>query len=202
MPANSNAPPTGRPATGKTASTARKSRETTATLNWVLMFSILLIVVGTVAIAFPVVTTLATTIWVGWLLLFSGSIVVTQAMLGKGGSGFAGSLFIGLFYMAGGLWVVFDPAAATVSLTILIAVVFLAEGILETLFAFRMQPARGWGWMLVSGITAIAAGAMIAYALPSSATWAVGLLVGINLISTGVSFAVLSLAASQVVLPR
>ena len=61
----------------------------------------------------------------------------------------------------------------------------------------RVRPHEGWGWLLISGLIAIAVGVMIAAQLPSSADWAIGLLTGINLLSTGVSFVVLALAGRR-----
>ena len=63
--------------------------------------------------------------------------------------------------------------------------------------ALRVRPHQGWGWLLLSGLVAAAVGVLIAYELPSSATWAIGLLAGINLLSTGISFVVLGLAGRR-----
>ena len=62
----------------------------------------------------------------------------------------------------------------------------------------RVRPHEGWGWLLLSGLVAIAVGVLIAYELPSSATWAIGLLAGVNLLSTGASFIVLALAGRRI----
>ncbi len=63
--------------------------------------------------------------------------------------------------------------------------------------AFRVRPHEGWGWLLLSGLVAVAVGLLIAAELPSSAVWAIGLLTGINLLSSGVSFIVLALAGRR-----
>ena len=98
--------------------------------------------------------------------------------------------------MAGG-WLAFFPFTGIITLTILLAALFLAEGVLEVILAFRVRPHEGWGWLLLSGLVAIAVGALIAAELPGSAVWAIGLLAGVNLISTGVSFVVLALAGRR-----
>jgi uncharacterized membrane protein HdeD (DUF308 family) len=74
---------------------------------------------------------------------------------------------------------------------------FLAEGVLEIIMAFRVRPHEGWGWLILSGLIAVAAGALITLGLPSSAGWALGLLAGINLISTGWGFLFLALAGRR-----
>ncbi len=74
---------------------------------------------------------------------------------------------------------------------------FLADGVLEVIMAFRIRSHRGWGWVLVSGLVAIAAGALIALQLPSSATWVLGMLVGIKMIFAGWSFVALALGGHR-----
>ena len=83
------------------------------------------------------------------------------------------------------------------TLAILLAALFLAEGVAEIIMAFKVRPHEGWGFMLLSGIAALAVGVMIALDLPSSATWALGLLVGINLLFSGWSYIFLALAGRR-----
>ena len=99
--------------------------------------------------------------------------------------------------MVAGGWLAFFPFTGIITLTLLLAALFLAEGVLEVMMAMRVRPHQGWGWLLLSGLVAIAVGVMIAAGLPSSAVWAIGLLTGINLLSTGVSFVVLALAGRR-----
>jgi uncharacterized membrane protein HdeD (DUF308 family) len=96
-----------------------------------------------------------------------------------------------------GGWLAFFPFTGIITLTILLAALFLAEGVLEVIMAMRVRPHEGWGWLLISGLIAIVVGVMIAAELPGSAAWAIGLLAGINLLSTGVSFVVLALAGRR-----
>jgi uncharacterized membrane protein HdeD (DUF308 family) len=84
------------------------------------------------------------------------------------------------------------PFVGTITLTIFLAALFIFEGVIEIAMGFRVRPASGWVWLLICGIIAIAAGFLILAGLPSTAVWAIGLLVGINLIFSGVSY--LSLA--------
>lgn len=116
----------------------------------------------------------------------------------KGWRGFLMELLIGALYVVAGGWLAFFPFTGIVTLTILLAALFLAEGVLEVVMALRVRPHEGWGWLLLSGLVAIAVGVLIAYELPSSATWAIGLLAGVNLVSTGVSFIVLALAGRRI----
>ncbi|HET6322032.1 MAG TPA: DUF308 domain-containing protein, partial [Hyphomicrobium sp.] len=80
---------------------------------------------------------------------------------------------------------------------IVLAALFIAEGIFEIVMAYRVSPHEGWVWLLLSGIAAIAVGVLIALGLPGSATWALGLLVGINLLFSGWSYVFLALAGRR-----
>src|SRR6185436_18482752 len=104
---------------------------------------------------------------------------------------------IGLLYLVAGGWLAFFPFTGIITLTILLAALFLAAGVLEVIMAVRVRPHEGWVWLLLSGLIAVAVGVLIATELPSSAVWAIGLLTGINLLSTGVSFVVLALAGRR-----
>jgi len=96
--------------------------------------------------------------------------------------------------VAGG-WLAFFPLTGIITLTIFLAALFVAEGILEIIMAFRLNPRTGWVWLLISGIIAIAAGVLIFAGLPSTAAWAIGLLVGINLLASGFAYLFLAAAA-------
>ena len=83
------------------------------------------------------------------------------------------------------------------TLTIVIAALFIVEGVLEFIMGFRMRPHEGWGWVVFSGLVAVAAGLLIALSLPESAVWALGLLAGINLLFSGWSFIYLALSGKR-----
>jgi uncharacterized membrane protein HdeD (DUF308 family) len=106
-------------------------------------------------------------------------------------------MLVGILYVVAGLYLVFFPLASAVPLTLLLAVLFIAEGIFEVIQAFRVRPHEGWIWLLISGIAALAVGVMIAFGLPGSAIWALGLLVGINLLFSGWSYVFLALAGRR-----
>ena len=81
--------------------------------------------------------------------------------------------------------------------TAVVAVLFIAEGIFEVIQAFRVRPHEGWFWLLLSGLAALAVGVIIAMDLPGSAVWALGLLVGINLLFSGWSYIFLAMAGRR-----
>jgi uncharacterized membrane protein HdeD (DUF308 family) len=164
---------------------------------WFMILGILLIILGIVAIAFPFLTTIAAKTFLGWLFLFGGVVQMIHAFSTQGWSQFFLNLLVGAIYVIVGGWLAFFPLTGIIALTALLAAMFVVQGGLEAGMAFRMRPHAGWGWMLVSGIIAILAGLLIFAKLPSSAIWAIGLLVGINMVSSGCAYFILALAASS-----
>jgi uncharacterized membrane protein HdeD (DUF308 family) len=91
-----------------------------------------------------------------------------------------------------GLVVWFNPIGGVVALTAFLAAVLVVDGIFRSVLAFQVRPRAGWVWVLIGGILSIVLGVMIWQQLPSSALWVLGLLLGINLIFSGVSFLMLA----------
>ena len=169
--------------------------------GWFLALGIVFVLAGLAAIAFPLLSTIAAKVALGWIFLAGGVLMILHAFSASGWRGFLLGLLIGILYVVAGGWLAFFPFTGIITLTILLAALFLAEGVLEVIMAFRVRPHEGWFWLLLSGLVAAAVGVMIAMGLPSSATWAIGLLTGINLLMTGASFIALALAGRRGDLP-
>ncbi|MEG6509838.1 HdeD family acid-resistance protein [Methyloligella sp. 2.7D] len=163
--------------------------------TWFFIFGILLLILGVLAIAFPFITTIAAKIFLGWLFLIGGIVQIFHAFSSRGWSEFFLNLLMGILYLIAGAWLAFLPLSGIITLTIFLAVMFIVQGVIEIAMGFRMQPKSGWGWMLFAGIVAAAVGILILAGLPSSATWAIGLLVGVNLIMTGWAYLLLPMMA-------
>jgi len=176
---------------------AEAKRHISESWGWFLALGILLILAGVAAIAFPLLSTIATKIMLGWIFLVAGVVMAVHAFSIQQWRGFLMELLLAVLYIVVGGWLAFFPFTGIITLTILLAALFLAEGVLEVIMAMRVRPHEGWGWLLISGLIAIVVGVMIAAELPGSAAWAIGLLAGINLLSTGVSFVVLALAGRR-----
>jgi uncharacterized membrane protein HdeD (DUF308 family) len=161
---------------------------------WFLGLGLLLALAGAVAIAFPFFSTVAAKVALGWLLLFTGIVNVVHAFATSGWRAFGHNLLVGLLFAVVGAYLAFFPLTGIITLTILLAALFIVEGYLELMMALRLQPDAGWGWVLLSGILAIGAGIMIALGLPDSSTWVIGLLTGINLLASGLSFILLAIS--------
>ncbi len=162
--------------------------------GWFLALGIVLIVAGLAAIAFPLFSTIATKIVLGWLFLVGGVMMILHAFSTPAWQGFLWSLLIGILYVVAGGYLAFFPLTGLLTLAILLAMLFLAEGTFEIIMALRVRPHEGWGFLLLSGIAAVLVGVLIAMDLPGSAVWALGLLVGINLLFSGWSYIFLAMA--------
>jgi uncharacterized membrane protein HdeD (DUF308 family) len=179
--------------------TMQSTVQTAITENkgWFYFLGILFIVLGVAAVAFPFITTIAAKIVLGWLFLIGGILQIVHAFSTRAWSEFFLDLLIGVLYVIAGGWLAFFPLTGIITLTLFLAFMFMLEGFLEVGIAFRIRPHAGWGWMLLSGIVAIAVGILLIANLPSSATWAIGLLVGINLIMSGFAYLLLPVAAGS-----
>jgi uncharacterized membrane protein HdeD (DUF308 family) len=165
--------------------------------GWFLALGIALILVGLAAIVFPFVATVAAKTVLGWLFLIGGIFMIIHAFQAPGWQGFLWSLLVGILYLVAGGYLAFFPLTGLLTLAFLLIILFAAEGIFEIILAFKVRPHEGWGFMLLSGIAALAVAVLIALDLPGSATWALGLLVGINLLFSGWSYVFLALAGRR-----
>ena len=165
--------------------------------TWFIILGVLLIILGIAAISFPLLTTIAAKIFLGWLLLIGGIVQIVHAFSTRRWSEFLLEVLVGVLYLIAGGWLAFFPLTGIVTLTVLLAAIFIAQGLLEAGMAFRMRPHAGWVWMLIASIAALAVGVLILIHLPSSAAWAIGLLVGIKLIMSGWAYLFLPMAVAR-----
>lgn len=163
-----------------------------------IFLGIITVIFGVVAVGSPLITGVAVAVFVGFLLLASGVARTIHALKSKQwGTGFWG-LAIGVLGVAAGLLMIFRPLVGLVTMTMLLAIYFLVDGISEIIAAFRIKPDQGWSWVLFNGIIAVLLGFMIWRQWPVSGAWAIGLLVGIHILMTGWSMIILGSGARRV----
>lgn len=155
--------------------------------NLLLIEGILLALLGIFAVALPGIATLSAELFIGWLLIFSGAIQLYHGFQDRKARGFISAVIIGLLAVVFGILLILFPMAGILSLTILLTIFFVAEGIAKIIFSLQLRPARQWGWMLFNGIVALILAFIIWSGWPGTAFWVLGLLVGINLIFFGLS---------------
>jgi uncharacterized membrane protein HdeD (DUF308 family) len=162
-----------------------------------LFEGIMLVVLGGAAIVLPVVATIAFTLLIGWLFLISGGIGLVTTFWMRHAPGFWWALLSAIVGIAAGIVLLVWPLSGTLSLTLVLIVFFVVEGIATLMYAFehRSQLSGRWGWMLASGIVDLILAGIIFAGLPETATWALGLLVGINLLFGGTAMIGMALAA-------
>jgi uncharacterized membrane protein HdeD (DUF308 family) len=150
-----------------------------------LFEGIALIVLGGLAVLLPEVASVAATVFLGWILLFSGILGLISTIRARRAPGFGWSLLSAIVGIAAGTILLAQPVQGTLSLTaVLIAFLFI-EGVATILFALDHRKSGRWTWMLTSGLVDIVLGIILFAGLPGTAAWALGLMVGINMIFGG-----------------
>ncbi len=176
----------------------RRQMAATIHAHWklVLVQGIVMMVLGFLAVAEPNVATIAVGIFVGWLFFIGGIFRALSVWQSRGMPGFAWSLLTALLAIVLGLILIFRPLAGVLTLTMVLIAFFILEGITAIVLAVQhREHLRSWGWVLFSGIVDLLLAFLIWDGWPSSADWAIGLLVGINMLFFGLSLVMTALAA-------
>lgn len=174
------------------------ARSTADNHAWRLTIGICLMLLGVAAICLCLVVALAVEILVGWILLFAGIAQTMQAISTGNWRGFLPAILYAMVYFLAGMMMLTFPFGGVLTLTLLLAVFFIVAGIFKIGLSMQLRPAANWGWVTLSGCMAILLGALIWAQWPSTARWAIGLLVGIDMIFTGWSMTMITLAARSV----
>jgi uncharacterized membrane protein HdeD (DUF308 family) len=176
----------------------RRQLASTIHAHWKLFLAqgIVMMVLGLLAVAVPNIATLAVEIFVGWLFFVGGIFRAISVWRSPRALGFAWSLLAAVLSVVLGLILIFHPFAGVLTLTMVLVAFFIIEGIASIVAAVEhRQHLRSWGWVLFSGIIDLLLAYLIWQGWPSSAAWAIGLLVGINMLFLGLSLVMTALAA-------
>jgi uncharacterized membrane protein HdeD (DUF308 family) len=162
-----------------------------------LFEGILLVILGLAAMIVPPLASLAVTIFLGWLFLISGIAGLLLTFWARQLPGFWWSLISAVLAIVAGFILLTRPVQGTLTLTIVVGAYFLAEGVATIMYALehRRELSQRWSWLLVAGLMDIVIAGIIIAGLPGSALWAIGLLVGINLLFGGATLIGVALAA-------
>lgn len=153
--------------------------------GWMMALGIIMLIVGSVAIIFPAATSVSIEVLLGILLLIGGVARFFTIFTSRGMGQFVLRLLGAVVFVIAGVMLLVYPLGGTITLTMLLAAYFIIQGILGIIIAASSSSEKGWGWVLFNGIVALILGGLIWAGLPSSAAWAIGLLVGIQLILEG-----------------
>ena len=176
--------------------------QTAVRKHWraLLIEGVLLVILGLAAIIIPSVASIAVTVLIGGLFLIGGLVELALLIWTQRTPGFWWSLLSAVLAAGIGIIMLARPVQGTLTLTLLLSAYFAAEGVVTIMYALlhRREPATRWGWLIASGILDLVVGGLIIAALPGSALWAVGLLVGIDLMFGGFALIRMALAGRKI----
>jgi uncharacterized membrane protein HdeD (DUF308 family) len=171
----------------------------TVKAHWKAFFfeGILLAILGIAALILPPLASLAITIFLGWMFLISGIGGLIATYWARNTPGFWWSLISAALAVLAGMILLARPMQAVLTLTIVLGAYFLAEGVATIMYALehRRELTGRWSWLVISGLVDIVISFLVITGLPSSAEWAIGILVGINLLFGGATLIGIALAA-------
>jgi len=162
-----------------------------------ILWGALLIVFGAVAVCLPFFAAVAVSAMVAWLIMLAGIVHLMLGFRAHGAGSKIWKILVGIAYLCFGLYLIAKPGLAVASLTLVLASLFVLEGILDFVLFAKMRPMQGSSWVLVDGIVSVLLGGLIYMQWPSSSLWAIGTLVGISLIFSGVARVMMSLAVRK-----
>lgn len=165
--------------------------------GWLVGLGILSIVVGTLAILLPFVSSIAVNAMIGALFFVAGVAALIHAWRDGAWKGRLAQVGIGIVYLIGGALVVLEPFAALVAFSIVVAVMMLVAGVWRVWEGVKMRPEPGWGWMTTAGALMAAIGVAIWFAFPGAAFWLLGTLAGVGFIAEGWALLFLGLDARR-----
>ena len=170
--------------------------------HWVLFLveGIILVVLGLLAIVVPPIATLAVEILFGWLFLISGIVGLITTFWMRHAPGFWWSLLSAVLGIAAGLVLLAWPLSGVLTLTLMLIVFFTIEGVASIMYALehKRELSGRWGWMLMSGIVDLILAVIIFAGLPGTAAWAIGVLVGINMLFGGSALIAMAMHARAI----
>ena len=171
--------------------------------HWVMFLAqgVIMVILGAVAFAAPTMATIAVDIFVGWLFLISGMVGFVALFSVRGVPAFIWTLITAALSVVVGALLIWKPLEGAFSLTLVLTSFFIVEGIFQIVASFKYRDVipDSWGWMLASGLADLALAAIIIAGWPLSAGWILGVLVGINLISSGLALVMAAIAGRNVV---
>jgi uncharacterized membrane protein HdeD (DUF308 family) len=160
---------------------------------------IILVILGFGAIIVPPLAGLAATVFLGWLFLMAGIVGLVATFRERGAPGFWWSLLSAVAALAAGILLLWHPFKGLATLTFVLIGFFIADGVLLIVMAIehRRELSGRWEWMLFNGVLDIVLALIIISGLPHSLIWALGLLVGIDLVFGGASLIGMALDARR-----
>jgi uncharacterized membrane protein HdeD (DUF308 family) len=156
-----------------------------------LLQAALMIVAGVLAFVYPLLSALAVTLFLGWMLIFSGVVQALTLVVTSRVPHFWLQLVSAVLSVITGILFVRNPGVAVTTLALLLVIFFMVEGFAKIVFAFTVRPLPNWGWVLVSGLIGVAI-AVYLLSNPALSLLALGLFIGLQLIGEGIAIGMLA----------
>lgn len=153
--------------------------------TWSVVWGVLMIFAGILAIMQPAVAALAFNLLLAWLLVFGGIFEIAAAIHERGKEGFGLKLLLGILTLLLGVFLLVQPAAGIASIALMIGAFVFAHGVSSAILAFKLKPRKGWGWVLTDAVLSIVIAILIAMGWPESSYQFLGILVGIAMMYGG-----------------
>lgn len=154
---------------------------------WAIFMGVLTAALGLFLIVYPLAAATITSVLLGWLLIFVGLAQLVFALYSQTVGNFFLKVLSSFLYGAAGMSLAVFPIAGVAALTGILGALFLAQAAVLTAIAFRLRPMDGWGWFLADAVTALLPGILILANWPSSSVWAIGTLIGVSVLMSGIS---------------
>jgi uncharacterized membrane protein HdeD (DUF308 family) len=179
----------------------QRSIRNTVRLHWhfFLAQGVIMTILGILAVIWPQISTVAVDVYVGWLFLLSGALGLVTLLFAPAVSAFFWSLFTAALSLFVGILLLWHPVQGAISLTLVLIAFFIAEGVFQIAASLSHREAfpDSWGWMLASGIADLILAALIISGWPGTAGWVLGLIVGVNLITSGIAIIMVAVTARR-----
>lgn len=186
-----------------TLSDMQRAVKDTLRLYWRLFLAqgVIMVILGILAVVWPQISTTAVDYYVGWLFLFNGIVGLVTMFYAQDVQAFLWSLITAALSLFVGVMLIYHPSEGAASLTVVLTAFFIVEGIFQIVasLSYRDVLPNSWVWMLVSGIVDLILAGLIIMGWPSTASWVLGVFVGISLITSGAAVIMAALAGREVV---
>jgi uncharacterized membrane protein HdeD (DUF308 family) len=162
-----------------------------------ILWGVLLIILGIVAVGSPFVAAVAVNLAIAWVIILAGVVHLILGFRAHGAGSLIWKLLVGLAYLIFGVYLFTHPVLGVATLTLVLSSLFVLEGILDIILFFSLRSLQGSSMILIDGIITLVLGLLIYVHWPSSAAWAIGTLVGVSMIVSGTTRVMMSLAARK-----
>lgn len=166
--------------------------------GWFMALGIILIFLGCLVIASPLLAAIALEVLIGWTLIVAGILIVIHSFGSRNFGGFFLRLLNGIIAIVVGGFVLSHILAAMIALSVILAVFLIVQGIFKLAVAIQLRGITNWGWLVFSGILALALGCFWII-WPLSAAWVIGLFIGVDMLFSGLATVMLSVSIRKAV---